>query len=483
MRLFAVRLPDLALAVMATVVLAMTGGFAFGQSASRSGFINPFPQGDVYRLYVVGDWYADGLHGALERAFDGHARVKVQREVIQLRTLRRSNWDADISRIEETWNTQPIDIAVVMFGVSEIGSVRMPGRRSFRFGSEAWKSQYVTRVDRMMKALKGRTGAVYWLGLPPVRRSDRNESYQQINEIFRERAYINGVKFIDIGAGFSDEAGEYSSYGPDLDGKISLLRSDDGNYFTRAGNRKLAHFAEREIRRDLSRAVSERTVPLAGSELEQRRIRPSAPQAAPARAGQKAAPRVQLAKPGASKPGRTEPQPQQTARFGGKGNSLKADNGKVVIAPQLGQRRGKQLTLKIVRPAISSAVLDIVTRKQSSDQPARLGDSLAQTLPGGATLLSSVTPANPSVSGGPRAKLSPTQSPYFKVWAKGERLLPEKGRADDFVWPLPEPVPVVRVSQEARPGVAWRRRQMPVVDGMPPLPARNPRLEHDRVQR
>lgn len=477
MPLLPVRLSDLVLAIVATIVLAMTGGIAFGQSASRTAFINPFPQGDVYRLYVVGDWYADGLHGALDQAFDGHARVKVQREVIQLRTLRRSNWDADVSRIEDTWKTQPIDIAVVMFGVSEIGAVRMPGSRRFRFGSEPWKSQYVTRVDRMMKALKGRTGAVYWLGLPPVRRSDRNESYQQINEIFRERAYINGVKFIDIGAGFSDEAGEYSSYGPDLDGKISLLRSDDGNYFTRAGNRKLAHFAEREIRRDLSRAVAERTVPLAGSELEQRRIRPSVPQAAPAREGQKTAPRVQLAKPAASKPGRTPP--QQTVRFGAKGSSLKADNGKVVIAPQLGQRRGKQVTLTIVRPAISAAVLDIVTRKQSSDQPARLGDSLAQTLPGGATLLSSVTPANPSVSGGPRGKLSPTQSPYFKVWAKGERLLPEKGRADDFVWPLPEPVPVVRVSQEARPNVARRRQQMPGEDGLPPLPARNPRVEHD----
>jgi hypothetical protein len=44
--------------------------------------------------------------------------------------------------------------------------------------------------------------------------------------------------------------------------------------------------------------------------------------------------------------------------------------------------------------------------------------------------------------GASRGRLSPTQSPYYRVLVKGERLMPRSGRADDFVWPRPEPKPI-----------------------------------------
>ena len=44
--------------------------------------------------------------------------------------------------------------------------------------------------------------------------------------------------------------------------------------FTYAGNRKLALFVEQEIKRDLTQAKAERAIPLAGNELEQKRIAP-----------------------------------------------------------------------------------------------------------------------------------------------------------------------------------------------------------------
>ena len=46
----------------------------------------------------------------------------------------------------------------------------------------------------------------------------------------------------------------------------------DGIRFTRAGYLKFAHYVEREIRRDLIAARSERNVPLAGDKEEQREI-------------------------------------------------------------------------------------------------------------------------------------------------------------------------------------------------------------------
>ena len=42
--------------------------------------------------------------------------------------------------------------------------------------------------------------------------------------------------------------------------------------FTYAGYRKLALFVEQEIKRDLMQAKNERAIPLAGNEVEQKRV-------------------------------------------------------------------------------------------------------------------------------------------------------------------------------------------------------------------
>jgi hypothetical protein len=458
--------------ILAGLCAASLGALAQAP-ATQTSFIDPFPSGDVYRLHVVGDTYAEGLHGALSQALAKNPYVQIIKRIIEVRTLRQADWDEEVKKIEDVAKATPIDIAVVMFGASDFGSVGMPGRRWLRFGSEAWKAQYATRVDRTMKALKGRSGAVYWLGLPVVGRSDRNEAYQTISEIMRERAYINGVKYIDVYTGFTDENGSYSSYGPDVDGKSRLLRSRDGNYFTAAGYRKLSYFVEREIRRDLNRARAERNVPLAGSPLEQRRISP------PPSTSAKPAKRTTVglaptAQPGTAKPSAKRPKavlsPLRKLR---PIRELKADNGTVVVSSLQGERRLKTLKLTIVRPPISATVVELVTRKQSADRPARMGDSVTLQLPGGATLLSSVTPANPTLTGDGR-KVSPTQSPFFKVWSAGERLTPRKGRADDFSWPPDEPIPVVRAGAKSRPFPRRRFLEPEADDGMPPVPEPNP---------
>ena len=59
-----------------------------------------------------------------------------------------------------------------------------------------------------------------------------NEAAQTMNDIVREKAYLNGAKFIDIQAHFADEAGNYAPYGPDITGKQRLLREADGVLFT-----------------------------------------------------------------------------------------------------------------------------------------------------------------------------------------------------------------------------------------------------------
>ena len=445
----------------------------------RTTFIDPFPKDDTYRLHLVGDWFADGLFKSVKDALVDEGQIRVQSNVVQIRSLRRSSWDRQIGEIEGVAKSTPIDIAVVMFGAAELGSLTVPGRRRVRFATEEWKRQYVRRIDGVMKALRRTGAAVYWMGLPTLRREDRNRGAQFINEIIRERAYINGVKYIDTYAGFADENGGYNAYGPDLTGKIRVLRSRDGIYFTSPGYSKLAHFAERAIKRDLRKAKAERTVPLAGSELEQSRVNPK-----------KAA--AQTSRQTADRPA-TRNRPTISRRIG---STTTGAPDPVVPAPGLKDQRAddgvvalrsiqngvaKTEKIKILRPAISAAVLALLTRKQSSERAARLGDNVAVELSGGLIALSSVTTLSSGPASGRRGRLSPSQSPFFKVWAKGERLTPRPGRADDIEWPRPEPQPVVRARFEPTPrGAAINNdadfRQAPKLTpfGFPPLPDRRP---------
>jgi hypothetical protein len=94
---------------------------------------------------------------------------------------------------------------------------------------------------------------VFWVGLPSIRGTKSTADAVYLNDLFRARAERDGAVYIDVWDGFVDEAGKYSSFGPDYEGQIRRLRSPDGVYFTKYGARKLAHYVEREIRRYMNK--------------------------------------------------------------------------------------------------------------------------------------------------------------------------------------------------------------------------------------
>jgi hypothetical protein len=117
------------------------------------------------------------------------------------------------------------------------------------FRSEKWGELYSRRVDEMIGVLKSRGVPVFWVGLPSIRGSRATSEMVYLNDLYRGRAEKAGITYVDIWDGFVDESNTYNNYGPDLEGQTRRLRSGDGAHFTRAGARKLAHYAEREIRR------------------------------------------------------------------------------------------------------------------------------------------------------------------------------------------------------------------------------------------
>jgi hypothetical protein len=90
---------------------------------------------------------------------------------------------------------------------------------------------------------------VIWVGLPSQRGPKASADSAYLNDLYRSRAEKAGIIYVDVWDGFVDEAGKFSSQGPDYQGQIRRLRTGDGIHFTKSGARKLALYVEREIER------------------------------------------------------------------------------------------------------------------------------------------------------------------------------------------------------------------------------------------
>jgi hypothetical protein len=423
-----------------TVVVAVLGTFLAssawaGDDDQVGTFLTLFPDNDVYQVSVFGDDFAPGLLNGLTQAFAADARLNIQKQVVPIAGIASANFDAKIAALEKTIAGQPFNIAVVMTGQDDRLSIKGADGKRLPVGSEAWMIEYTRRVDRVMRAFKTRNAAVYWVGLPNLARADANDLAQKINDVIRERAYLNGYKYIDAYQGFTDENGAYSSYGPDLDGAIRLLRLRDGVNFTDAGNRKLAHFVEKELRPDLLQAKASRNIPLLGAEAEQEQINPGNAVKTPAPSSPVAEAKQDQSKTPVVRARGIDGASPTTDGSG----DQKEDNGKIVLKIVGSNGREETQTVQIVRPAIPASVVALMARRESSGQR---GDLLVDQIAGGLTLMSSISPSGNR----DRGRLSPTQAPYFRLLVKGERLQPKPGRADDLTWP-PKP----DTTSEAKP--------------------------------
>ena len=127
------------------------------------------------------------------------------------------------------------------------------------FRDERWVELYVKKIEEMIAVLKSKGVPVLWVGLPAVRGPKAMSDTLFLNSLYRDAAGKAGITYVDVWDGFVDEAGRFLQQGPDFEGQIRRLRAHDGVYFTKAGARKLAHYAEREI----TRLMAARSGPIA----------------------------------------------------------------------------------------------------------------------------------------------------------------------------------------------------------------------------
>ena len=396
------------LAALISVLLFWACGIAAASAQTAtpsSSYITPFPHGDRYQIRVIGDWFGAGLTAGLQDALKSEASLEVSDLSRSGYGLARAEQNGLFSEAGKMLSSGSVHIAVFMMGMNDRISIRIAAG-NVQPGSAEWKELYGKEAERLIKKLRHAGVAVYWVGLPPMSNPGLNEFVAGLNDTVRQAVYLNGAKFVETSAGFTDQSGAYSAWGADISGQTKRLREGDGAGLTQAGYRKIASFVEISIRRDLAQARSQRNIPLAGDEEEQARVVPSSARNAPAKAAAAEGP-----KPGT-----------------GPASGWKPDVA-VKVAPAGG---------KAEAPAAAPAAQapDPARRDQAAfaEAGSQSGEYILAELGNGLTSIAVITPVGDLSMREIQRQTPLADRLYFKVLSRGEALPAKEGRADDFRW-------------------------------------------------
>ncbi|RXF73426.1 SGNH/GDSL hydrolase family protein [Hansschlegelia zhihuaiae] len=226
---------------------AVAGVPPAGDPAGQAAAPPPAPVEPTTFVAVIGDSIADGLAAGLQEGFADAPELQVKRFTKPNAGLVRADYHDFVAEARKAIESGPITYAVFDVGVND----RQPFldiRREPPLSDE-WKKRYAERIDAMLAPFKERKIPIYWVGLAASGNRRATADHIAINAIARERVEAAGGTYVDVWEGFVDEDGVYAEVGPQLDGQIGRLRMDDGVHYSKAGARKLAHYAEQEIRK------------------------------------------------------------------------------------------------------------------------------------------------------------------------------------------------------------------------------------------
>lgn len=201
------------------------------------------------QVAVFGDSLADHLARGLDDVFADNADVGVvDRARGDSGLVRKDVIDWPKAADDYLQANPKVRYALVMLGANDRQPLR-EGEQSFDPLSARWRDLYRGRVEAMLKVFTDRKVPLVWVGLPPMQSETLSRDMSAINEIVRDSVTKSGATYVDIWPGFVDGRDRYAASGPDPEGQIAKLRTLDGVHFTKAGDRKLAHFADIELKR------------------------------------------------------------------------------------------------------------------------------------------------------------------------------------------------------------------------------------------
>lgn len=219
---------------------------ARAQPASTA--LKPRP-GQPLRVGVIGDSMADGLYASLYRELHEVPGVTVHRFSEVSTGLSRYDYVNIQTKTERQVTETPIDVAVIMFGTNDAQGIELNGR-VHAFGTPGWQDAYGKRIEDLVTMLRARNIAVYWVGMPHMRRDTFEAKMEMVNTVTATRLRALGVPWLDTRPLTSDGAGAYAAYLTDARGRRVQVRAGDGIHMSMAGYERMGQPMARTLLQD-----------------------------------------------------------------------------------------------------------------------------------------------------------------------------------------------------------------------------------------
>ncbi len=217
-------------------------------TAAAPRFVETPKDPDAGIILVVGDRMARGIADGLAFTLADKPMVRVETLTEDKSGLAGDNAPDWNGRVLAKVRGADVKAVVITMGREDLGK-RFLSEPPIEFGVDAWWSTYEKKVGSLVRTIRQERKPVLWVGLAPTGNALTNTDFVLLNDVFRGQTEAERGYFIGLWDVFLSDAGEYSSYGPDVDGKNLRLRTNDKIGFTWAGYRKVAFFVERQLSR------------------------------------------------------------------------------------------------------------------------------------------------------------------------------------------------------------------------------------------
>ncbi len=219
------------------------------------------PESAKLRIAVIGDSLAEALGTGMEADPANQNDFVIVKKTVSASGLVRSDfhdWAAQMTAMAR--EQANLGAFVVMLGLNDRQALRI-GAEALEPLSEPWKDAYRKRIDAVIIAGQTAKVPLVWVGLPVVRAPKLSTDLAAINTLIRERVTAAGETFVETYENFSDESGAFTATGPDIIGDNVRLRGPDGIHFTPAGQRKLAFFIDKPLRKRVGDRITRPEAP------------------------------------------------------------------------------------------------------------------------------------------------------------------------------------------------------------------------------
>lgn len=201
------------------------------------------------RIGVFGDSMADGLYAGLYRDLQDQPTLQVVKFSQVSTGLSRYDYVDVQARTRSQLDAQPVDVAVMLFGTNDAQGIDT-GDAVHMFGTDGWKAAYGQRIDDLVALLRSRNVAVYWVGLPRMKRDSFDGRMMLINSVVEARMRALNVPYIETVGLTSNSEGGYEAYLPNDSGRRVLMRANDGIHMSMAGYMRMSAPVAARLKRD-----------------------------------------------------------------------------------------------------------------------------------------------------------------------------------------------------------------------------------------